>query len=100
MTEKQLYRVPLRWVVDPHLVSRYANNVIVQHTPDEFVLNFFEARPPLRLEADGQLPEVIEAYCVARIILSPAQMESLLTVLQENFNDFLRIQEMADEDAP
>jgi hypothetical protein len=44
MAEKETSRIllPIEWHVPDELVTRYANNLLVQHTEHEFILSFFE----------------------------------------------------------
>jgi hypothetical protein len=49
MAEKDTSRIllPIEWHVPDDLVTRYANNLLIQHTEHEFILSFFEILPPL-----------------------------------------------------
>ena len=49
----------------------YSNNLIVQHTPEEFVLDFLNIIPP-----QGSL--------IARIITSPGHMKRIAKAIEEN----------------
>jgi hypothetical protein len=49
----------------------YANNMIVSHTKEEFILDFMILAPPT-------------ATVTSRVIVSPAHMKRILTALQEN----------------
>lgn len=88
-------QIPIEWHVPEGLISRYANNIIVQHTQHEFVISFFESRPPLIVgspeEQAAQLEKMtsIKFECVARIIVAPDQMAEFLHVLQRNFETYL-----------
>lgn len=56
---------------DQLIKGTYGNNLIVQHTKEEFVLDFLNIVPP-----QGSL--------VSRVITSPAHMKRILKVLEEN----------------
>ncbi len=87
--------VPIEWHVPEDLISRYANNIVVQHTEDEFIISFFEARPPLLLgpseEIKAKLEQIksIRAECVARIIVAAEKMPSVIEALQGNLDKYL-----------
>lgn len=86
--------VPIEWHVPANLISRYANNVVVQHGRNEFIISFFEILPPLILGSDeekkAQLEKIssVQAECVARIILSPEQVEEIIRVLQDTLEKY------------
>ncbi len=86
--------VPLRWCIPPGLVSRFATNMVVQHTEQEFIISFFEARPPLLIgseeEVRAQLAQIggVEAECVARIIVTADRMPGFVAVLQETLRRY------------
>lgn len=96
MTDKDSKGVmlPIEWQHPEGIVSRYANNIVVQHTEHEFILSFFELKPPLlagspeeqaaKLEALG----AVQAECVARIIISPSRIQDLIEVLQRNYENY------------
>ena len=86
--------LPLDWQLPDGTVSRYANNVVVQHTEHEFILSFFEIQPPLitgtpeeqafKLEALGS----VRAECVGRIIINPSRIQDFIQVLQHSYDNF------------
>ncbi len=53
------------------LSGKYANQMQVAHTPEEFVLDFISAFPPA-----GEL--------VSRLVVSPRHMKRILRALAEN----------------
>jgi hypothetical protein len=80
--------VPIEWYVPESLVSRYATNMIVQHSEHEFILSFFDTPPPLilgesKLE-DLQKIKSIRAICVAQIIVAKDRMQGFVNAMQEN----------------
>jgi len=87
-------RIPLKFEVPDSIISRYATNFVAQHTPNEFVLSFYEVCPPVLLgsseENRQQLEEMgyIAASCVARLILSPSGMRELIGVLEANLERY------------
>ncbi|HEY4496743.1 MAG TPA: DUF3467 domain-containing protein [Candidatus Paceibacterota bacterium] len=57
------------------LKGRYSNVMQIQHTKEEFVLDFFNI-----LQASGAL--------VSRVILSPGHLKRMLDALQENLKRY------------
>lgn len=84
--------VPIEWYVPEGLPVLWANHLIIQHTEQgEFIINFFQLPPPLILQAS--LKEIaklenVRATAVARLSVSPAQMESMLNAMITNYNTF------------
>jgi hypothetical protein len=86
--------LPLEWSFPEGLVSRYANNIMVQHSRNEFIVSFFETRPPLligtvdRIERVKSETKAIAAECVARIVVSPNKMRDFIKVLNRNIETY------------
>jgi hypothetical protein len=82
--------LPIEWVIPEHIMSRYATNLVVQQTPHEFILSFFEAHPPVILgspeerKATLERLKSIQVQCVARIIVAKERMPEFVKVLQEH----------------
>ena len=79
---------------DEDVVTRYATNLVVQHTEHEFVISFYEARiPPLigtpeENRAVLQQMGAVTAQCVARIVVAPGRMPDFVRALQENLERY------------
>lgn len=64
-------------------------NLVVQFTGEEFLISFFEVRPPLIVgtpeEKRVQIArvEAVEARCLTRIAVSPGRMGEFIEVMQE-----------------
>lgn len=90
--DEQRIAVPIEWCYPDNIVSRYATNMIVQHTEYEFILSFFEVQPPILLGSPEEKQEKalhiesIKAECVARIIVSAERMPNFVRVLQDNLS--------------
>lgn len=71
--QRQEIELPVEWYNPESIVSQYATNMVVQHTEHEFIISFFDVKPPLIVGAPSK--EVLEtlksirATCVARIIV-------------------------------
>jgi hypothetical protein len=72
------------------LKTHFVSNFVIQTQPDHFVLTFFEVWPPAivgsseekKAALDGL--QSVEAKCVARIVVTPARMQELAKLIQEN----------------
>lgn len=84
--------VPIEWYIPESLVWHYATNMIVQHTDHEFVLSFFEMKPPVIIGVPTQEAlenlKSIRATCVAQIIVAKDRMPAFLEAIRTNFEKF------------
>lgn len=82
------FKLPLEWHCSDDIISHYANNMVVQRGRNEFILSFFETRPPLVIgtpeEQRTKLAQVksVRAECVARLIIHPSRMKDFVEVLR------------------
>lgn len=97
--EAQLLReVPVDWIVPEAIPTQRATNVIIQQSgPTEFVVAFFEQRPPFftgsreqQLEQFKML-EKIPAVCVAKITLSADKLVEFASAFKESVDDFHQV---------
>ena len=89
--------IKIKHYVPEGMMGVYSDGAQVMHTPNEFVLSFFQIEhPPIDPDA-GALTEV-KSQCVARIFLSPDHMSKLVSILNENFAAYRRsIERSRDE---
>ena len=88
---------PVKLIFDDNSqASVYATNITVQHSPHEFIISFYEARPPLVMgtpeERERQM-EAIEhvfASCVARVTVAASRMDGFVNALKGNYESYLR----------
>jgi hypothetical protein len=86
--------LPIEWHVPDDLVTRYANNLLVQHTEHEFIVSFFEMLPPLAVgspeEQAAQLQAIgaVRAECVARVVVSADRMASFVEALRGSYERY------------
>ena len=87
-------KLPIAWQIPDDIVTRYATNIVVQHTEHEFIVSFFEVRPPMLLglpeERRAALHKIeqVEARCVGRVVIAPERMQEFIDVLQENLQAY------------
>jgi hypothetical protein len=60
-------------ISDETLLGRYANQMAVSHTKEEFILDFMNILPP-------------EGVVNSRVIISPGHMKRILKALTHNLN--------------
>ena len=88
--EPNVTAVPIAWHVPDDMIPKYATNFVVQFTGHEFVLSFFETRPPIVLGSPEEQREQLEklgsvrANCVAQIVLSPTRMVEFIGLLNRH----------------
>lgn len=93
--EEDIVEVPLEWFVPDGVPTHYVTNVVVQNTTGEFVVSFFEALAPIILgnpdevAAQRKLIKTVRARCVARVVLTPNRMESMINALVQNYTGFM-----------
>ena len=93
--ERPKVQVPIEWHISEDLDSKYATNLVIQHSEHEFIIDFFETRHPLILGDPDQVREQweklesVRAECVARIIVSPNRMQEFINVMQADLNKYV-----------
>ena len=88
-------RLPIEWVIDENTPTGYATNMIVQHTNHEFIISFFEMKPPLLIgDAEEQRQQAatvgsIKARCVSQITINAERMPHFIEALEQNYRQFV-----------
>lgn len=93
-SEQERKSLPVEWIVSDEIVTRYATNMVVQHNESEFIVQFFELKPPIilgpaeqRQEKLAQI-ESIKAHCVARVVVAAKRMKEFVDVLVRDLERF------------
>ena len=98
--QEQPQILPVEWKVSDDIVARYATNMVVQRLENEFLISFFDIRPPIILgepeDITKKLRETksVTANCVAQIIVAVEKMPSFVNALE---NSIKRSIEVIDE---
>lgn len=84
-------QIPIEWHIPEQIITRYASNMVVQNTGQEFIVSFFENFPPLMFGTPADLAkldkmESVRAECIARIIVSKDRMPRFIQALQTNLD--------------
>jgi hypothetical protein len=83
------FELPIEWYIPDDLVSQYATNIVVQQTPHEFIISFFESYPPIVLGSPEEQREKLKsipsvrATCVARVVVAAERMPEIVKLLRE-----------------
>jgi len=91
---EEILEFPVVWEIPDDLETRYANNLIVQHTEHEFIISFFQTIPPPIIgtpaEIDAQVKRMgaLKSKCVARIVVSSGKMENFVQALQDSVRKY------------
>lgn len=89
--------IPIDWRTPESTVSRYATNLVIQRTENEYVLSFFEVLPPIILGETQKKLDSVTAECVARIIVAAGKMPDFVNVLQEHLRKTLESRQETQE---
>lgn len=94
MSEKSHKEVRIEFVPSD-MPGVYATSIVVQHTPTEFVISFWELKAPPILgtteeekEATFEGVDHVPAHCVARVIVSPGRMKGFADATQRNWDSY------------
>lgn len=90
--------VKIDWLIPDDLKTVYSNNIVVQHTDDEFIISFFEILHPLLLGTADDVRKSLEgkdvtAKCVARVIIPLSKIDDFIKTLNKNYARYLDRQE-------
>ena len=88
--KKKKIELHYEWNIPDDIVARYATNMVVQRTEHEFIISFFEVKPPLFLGSPEEIIEQtkkldsVRANCVAQVIVAADKMPSFIEDLETN----------------
>jgi hypothetical protein len=93
MPDQQL--IPVKRGGFPAKDTVFANDIVIQHMGDHFIVSFFQIMPPLIIgdtqeERDKTLSQIseIEAQCVGRIVLTPEGLQELIEHADQNYKNW------------
>ena len=96
MVDKDSKTPPIE-CVPSDMPGLYATNIVVQHTPNEFVISFWEVKAPPVLgtteeekKATFERVKQVPAHCIARLVVSPGRMKGFAGAMQENWDSYQR----------
>lgn len=95
LNEGTAITLPIEWVVDENTPSGYVTNLVVQHTEHEFIISFFELKPPVLLGSPEEKQEQAErlgnlkARCVAQVTIPASRMPQVLEAINGNYQNYL-----------
>ena len=83
------YQIRVSWDIPQDMLLPSATHIIVQRDGPDFIINFFELRPPLLLGTEEQklqqLKKIdsVHAKCVARLLISADRMPQFLKAFSD-----------------
>lgn len=83
--------VPMDLYIPDSLSTKFANNLAIQHTEYEFMIFFFEAKPPLIAKNEEESLKKIKAVqneCVAKIVITANRFPEFVKAFQTNLDQF------------
>lgn len=90
--QPEALELSIDWHIPESVITRYANNMLVQQGETEFYISFFEVKPPFLIgeitKEDVMKIGSVPAECVARIAINPERMASVISALQTNFERY------------
>lgn len=86
---KESATIPIKWCVPDDVISRYANNMLVQALENEFKILFFETKFPIRLNSKDPVPKEVRSDCVVSIVINPAKIPAFVKALQQQYDNFI-----------
>lgn len=90
-TIKQGTQVPLKFVIPPTIITRFASNMVVQILENEFKISFFEVKPEIRLGPSEKIPDDVLADCVASVIVTASKLPSFIELIQKQLDRYREI---------
>ncbi len=89
--EKSL-ALPIDWQVPDNVPTHRVTHAVIERIGDEFILSFFEQRPPIIVTEDDRKKAMqlksAKALCVARIYLTPERLESFTRVFKDHLDRY------------
>ncbi len=87
-TIEQGKEVPLKFIISPTIITRFASNMVIQTFENEFKISFFEVKPEIRLDPSEKIPDEVLADCVASIIVAANKLQAFIDILQKQVNKY------------
>jgi len=102
--ESESLELPIEWYLPDSIVSRYATNMVVQRAEHEFIISFFEVKPPLilgEISATNAREKIgsVRAECIARVVIAKERMPKFVEALQTNLGQHLSAHSVAKEES-
>jgi len=85
-------QLPINWNIPEDIVARYATNMVIQRLENEFLISFFEIKPPIILDTPEKVSQKLrnmksmQANCVAQIIVAENKLPAFIDALKRNFD--------------
>lgn len=77
-----------RFFKDGDLELQFADDVGVIYASDRFVINFFQAQPPLGIPEDGTDALAIDNKCIVQVVMTPEGMARVVNNIIKAYNGY------------
>lgn len=88
--------VPIEFKISEDMDVDFANFLLINHTTDEFFLNFFQVAPPIqprgKQEKQQDIKEV-KSQAVARICIPATRMKEFINTQKRNYKKYEEMKE-------
>jgi len=84
-------KIPIEWRVPEDLRAIFVNHMLVTEMDGQFIVTFFEAKPPMRLEGEPKNEDAIKsvpATAVVRLAIPPQQIPNIISALGRVYKTF------------
>ncbi len=88
-SESKQFRMPIAWDIPQDMVIPSATHIIVQRDGPDFIVNFFEVRPPVVFGTEEekleqlQKMDAVHAKCVSRLLIAAERMPGFVKAFSE-----------------
>lgn len=84
------YRViPLEYLGAEDLTMMFTDNIVVMHTDEYFVVDFYQNQQPLILQPEDALKvKSVRSKCIGRFAMTPNQMKKFAEALNGNLEKY------------
>lgn len=90
--------IPLEYLGAEDLTLMFTDNIVVMHTEEHFVVDFYQNQQPLVLRPEDVLNvESVRSKCVGRFVMTPGQMRKFVVALNTNIERYDKQRELREE---
>lgn len=90
MIVEKTKQVPIIRVLPDNMPLIYSDGLLIGNNEGVFILSFLQTRFPLAVTPEEvEAIQQVDSYCVARILLTPEQMERSIKAMTDNFQKFV-----------